>query len=233
MVGTEGGASGAGCDRWVRDSLFVAAGVYTVLGDGVLVYSGIRPGADWHGHGFFPKTLTMLRNGMPRKVKLLKHRWKDTVSGITAHDRPREDPVFVRFCSLVVFLRVWAVISSEKGFHNREELFEGLESGCGSDRTVQRWTARCMENAMLIQQAIRLVIIEEVEPRPVESLFVGGLSPPHDVAQRRWKSPQNFNSLYRGYAMLLVTANKLATHASFLLAGARRRWPGPEKTFGF
>ena len=233
MSETGVGASGDGIGSWVCDSLFVAAGVYTALGDGVLVYTGARPGANWHGHGYFPKMLTMMKSGKPRKVKLFKHRWKDTITGGTVHDRPPDDPLLVRFCSLIVFLRVWAVISSEQGFHNREEVFEELESGCGSDRTVQRWTARCLDNAILIQQAIRLAIIEEVEPRPVESLFLGGLSPPHVVAQRRWKSPQKHKTLYRGYAMLLVTAKKLATHASYLLAGARRRWKGHQKTFGF
>jgi hypothetical protein len=89
-----------------------------------------------------------------------------------------------------------------------------------------------MENAMEIQQAIRLAIIEEIEPRPVESLFDGGLSPPHGVVKKRWKSKDSLTVLYRGYAMLWIAAQKLATHASNLLAGARRRWPKAEKTFG-
>ncbi|MDJ0766652.1 MAG: hypothetical protein QNJ97_27005 [Myxococcota bacterium] len=217
----------------MRDSLFVVAGVYTVLGNGVLVYCGDRPGVDWHGHGYFPKTLTMMAEGKPVKVLLLKHRWKDTITGRTVHDRPPDDPIFIRFCSLIVFLRVWAAISSVKGFHNRKEVFECLETGCGSDRTVQRWTHRALQNGMAIQQAIRLSLIEEVEPRPIERLFDGGLSPPHVVTEKRWKSSQNLSFLYRGYAMLLVAAKALAIHASYLLAGARRRWPESEKTFGF
>ncbi|MDJ0765327.1 MAG: hypothetical protein QNJ97_20270, partial [Myxococcota bacterium] len=206
MSGTSGGHAGDEADRWVRDSLFALTGIYTSVGNGTFVYIGQRPGSDWHGHGYFPKGLTMLRRGKPIVVRLLKHRWKDTMTGRTVHDRPPDDPMLIRFCSLIVFLRVWAVISSEKGFHNRKEVFECLETGCGSDRTVQRWTHRAQQNGMAIQQAIRLSIIEEVEPRPIERLFDGGLSPPHVVTQKRWKSSQHLSFLYRGYAMLLVAA---------------------------
>lgn len=136
-----------------------------------------------------------------------------------------------RFVSLIVVLRIIGVLDSPRGFHNREDLCEGLEA-CGSDRTVQRWTARAMRDALQIQQAIRLAIIEEVEPRPVESLFVGGLSPPDAVTSRRWKSTINTETLWRAYAMLLVAASKLARHASYLLAEARRRCQAEKKPFG-
>lgn len=136
-----------------------------------------------------------------------------------------------RFVPLIIVLRVMGVLNSPRGFHNREDLSEGLFH-CGSDRTVQRWTVRAMRDALKIQQAIRLAIIEEVEPRPVESLFVGGLSPPDAVTNRRWKSTQNTETLWRAYAMLLVAARKLARHASYLLAEARRRCHSEKKTFG-
>lgn len=219
-------------EPWVRDSLFALGGVYLPLGPGRWIYPGERPGEGWHGHGYFPKTLTMLCDGAPKVVQVFKHRWIDTVTGQTVHSRPPDDPVLVRYCMLILFLRVWAVISSDLGFRHRTEFFEGLENDCGSDRTVQRWSARMTENAMEIHQAIRLAIIEEVEPRPVESLFDGGLSPPHVVTQKRWKSPSNIPILYQGCAMLLVASRELALHASHLLAGARRRFPKAEKTFG-
>jgi len=219
-------------EQWVRNSLFALSGIYKPLGSGSYVFMGSRPGADWHGHGYFSKTLTVLTSGEPVAVLLHKHRWIHRVTGRTVHSRPPDDPLLVRFCTLIVFLRVWAAVSAEQGFHHRKEVFESLESECGSDRTVQRWTARAMANAMEIQQAIRLAIIEEVEPRPVESLFVGGLSPPHVVVRKCWKSRIHLTVLYRGYAMLWVAAQKLAAHASNLLAGARRRWPKAEKTFG-
>ena len=219
-------------EPWVRDSLFALGGVYTPKGNGEFVFQGSCPGKQWHGHGYFPKWLTMLVSGVPTKVRVYKHRWIHIETGKTMHSRPPDDPVMVRFCSLIVMLRIWGWVSSGVGFHNRTEMFEGLESDCGTDRTVQRWTREAMLNGIGVQQAIRLAIIEVREPRPVEKLFDGGLSPPDAVTKRRWKSSQKPNELYRGYAMLLVAARELAQHASYLLAGARRRMPNAEKTFG-
>jgi hypothetical protein len=232
MYGIEAGGISEDVELWVRDSLFALGGVYTLRGDGTFVYEGIRPGEEWHGHGYFPKWLTMLVSGVPTRVRIYKHRWIHTETGKTMHSRPPDDPVMVRFCSLIVMLRIWGWVSSSVGFYNRTEVFEGLDTDCGSDRTVQRWTRDAMLNGIAVQQAIRLAIIEEREPRPVEKLFDGGLSPPDAVTKRRWKSSENLNTLYRGYAMLLVTARELAQHASYLLAGARRRMPNAEKTFG-
>ena len=232
MVETDGGRPDAGVDPWVRDSLFALVGIYAPLGNGRYVYYGERPGAGWHGHGYCEKTLTMLVGGAPVKVRLLKHRWRLTGTNETVHSRPPDDPALLRFCTLIVFLRVWAWVSSPVGFHRRREIHEGLESGCGSDRTVQRWAARAMSEALEIQQAVRLSIIEESEPRPVESLFEGGLSPPDAVMKRRWHYPADVETLWRAYAMLLVACGKLARHASCLLAGARRRWPTTKAPFG-
>lgn len=231
MSGIDGGI-GRDVEPWVRDSILALGGVYAPIGGGLLVYRGSRPGPEWHGHGYFARWLTMLVSGRPRKVRVYKHRWIHTATGETVHSRPPDDPRLVRFCTLIVVLRIWSWVSSSAGFHHRREMFEELENGCGSDRTVQRWTRRAMADGLAIQQAIRLSLIEESEPRPVERLFDGGLSPPDAVLNRRWKSSKNLKTLYRGYAMLLVAASKLAKHASCLLAGARRRCRNREKTFG-
>jgi hypothetical protein len=231
MSGTDGWRPEAGAEPWIRDSVFALGGIYTPLGNGQWVYYGERPGAGWHGHGYCEKTLTMLVDGEPVAARLRKHRWLDTETGRTCHSRPPDDPALLRFCTLIVILRVWAWVSSPVGFHRRREAHEGLESGCGSDRTVQRWAVTAMREALWIQQAIRLSIIEGSEPRPVESLFEGGLSPPDAVMKRRWQSPSDVETLWRAYAMLLVAARKLARHASCLLAGARRRWPTTQTPF--
>jgi len=216
----------------MKESLFAIGGVYRAHKNGTYIYVGERPGGAWYGHGYFSKRLTMLVKGRAVKVCIYKHRWIHKSTGVTTHSRPPDDPYLVRFCTLIVMLRVWASVSSEHGFHNRCEVYEGMETGCGSDRTVQRWSSRMMSNGLEIQQAIRLVLIEESEPRPMERLFEGGLSPPDAVMKRRWTSPQNLGRLYLGIAMLLVASRKLAKHTSCLLAGARRRWPKTEKTFG-
>ena len=218
---------------WAGNSLFVLCGIYTPLGDGRFLYYGERPGDNWYGHGYFPKGLTVLRGGRPEKIELNKHRWKDRETGGTVHSSPPDDPIYVRCCSLVVVLRIWTFISSSKGIHKREEVFPSLWKGSGSSsRTVQRWTQRAFENSMAIQQGIRHCLIDESEPRPVEGLFEGGLSPPDGVLDRRWKSSQKLNELYRAYAMLFVAAREHAKHASYLLAGAQRRMPKQKKTFG-
>jgi hypothetical protein len=232
MRGIHTGGIAGNAEPWVRDSLFALGGIYKPYRNGAFVYEGDRPGEKWHGHGYFPKWLTMLVFAQPVKVRIYKHRWIHTETGETTHSRPPDDPVMVRFCSLIVMLRIWGWVSSSVGFHQRTEVFEGLESDCGTDRTVQRWTRDAMLNGIDVQQAIRLAIIEEREPRPVEKLFDGGLSPPDAVTKRRWKSSQKLIKLYRGYGMLLVAASELAKHASYLLAGARRRMPNAEKTFG-
>lgn len=219
-------------EPWARDSLFTLGGIYEPYRNGTFVFRGDCPGEGWHGHGYFPKWLTMLVSGQPERIRVYKHRWIHVETGRTTHSRPDDDPVMVRYCMLIVMLRIWGWVSSAAGFHNRTEVFEGLESNCGGDRTVQRWTRAAMSNGIEIQQAIRLVIIEESEPRPFERLFEGDLSPPDGVMKRRWTSSTQLNALYQGYAMLLVAARELAKHASRLLAGARGRWPNAEKTFG-
>lgn len=231
MVETDGGRPEVGVDPWVRDSLFALGGIYAPLGNGEYVYYGERPGPGWHGHGYCQKKLTMLVDGEPVEVLLHKHRWRLTGTNDTCHSRPPDDPVLVRCCTLIVFLVVWAWVSSPVGLYRRAEAVEGLE-GRVSERTVQRWTARAVGEALEIQQAIRLSIIEESEPRPVESLFEGGLSPPDAVMKRSWQSLSAIETLWRAYAMLLVAARELARHTSCLLAGARRRWPTTKEPFG-
>lgn len=226
MVG--GGRPDSGCEDWIQDSLFALGGVYTETGDGEYLYIGQRPGSGWHGHGYFSKKLWMLRSGIPVLVRLRKHRWRLAGTYTTCHSRPPDDPVLLRFCTLIVVLRVWSWISSEVGFHSRSEILEDLDD-CGTDRSVQRWASRAISNASEIQQSIRFSIIEKVEPRPVESLYKGGLSPPDAVMGRRWRSPADVEALWRAYAMLFVAAKKLAKHASILLAEAQRRWPHTEE----
>ena len=43
--------------------MFALGGIYTPLGNGQWIYYGERPGAGWHGHGYFTKTLTILVGG--------------------------------------------------------------------------------------------------------------------------------------------------------------------------
>jgi hypothetical protein len=209
---------------WILDGGAEGSYGYVVREDGALRYDGERPGYGWHAHGWFGKQQWRLWGGWPVLVDVFKRRWRLVGTNTTCHSRPPDDGLRTRFVPLIIMLRVLCVVDSPVGFHHREEVGEGLLEGCGSDRTVQRWMARSIENAMTMQQAIRLAIIEEIEPRPLESLFEGGLSPPDVVIHKRWASPVETITLWRGYAMLLVASRKLAVQASYLLAGARRRF---------
>lgn len=209
--------------RWCRDSLFVAAGVYRPRGDGHWRYEGTRPGPSWHGHGYFSKQLTVLQGGKPMQIRVYKHRWRLDGSNTTCHSRPPDDLHLVRFCTLVIVLRLWAYVGTAVGFHQRPEVHPDLLD-CGSDRTVQRWLSRARERAMDTQQAIRLATIERSEPRPMERLFEGGLSPPEGWVVHHRRNRPATETLWRALAMLLVTARELGADVSILLAEARRRF---------
>jgi hypothetical protein len=224
MAGTAGEACLSDQDRrWCRDSLFVAAGVYQRRPDGQWQYEGERPGASWHGHGYFSRQLTVLQDGKPIQIRVLKHRWRLDGSNTTCHSRPPDDLHLVRYCTLVIVLRLWAYVGAAAGFHHRTEVHPDLLD-CGSDRTVQRWLRRALEQAKETQQAIRLTVIEKSEPRPMERLFRGGLSPPDSLACRHRQNHPTIETLWRALAMLLVTARELGADVSILLAEARRRF---------
>lgn len=225
-----------GIDDLVLDSLLTHSGVYVVRPDGSLQFDGGRPSGGWHGHGWLKKTITVLVAGTPRKVVLHKHRWLLAGTTTTCHSRPPDDPALLRFCTLIVVLRVWAFINSVVGFHHRDEVLPDLGEGdCGSDRTVQRWTQRTMAAALDIQQAIRAAILAMRirEPRPEEDRIRGGLSPPPSVSQRRWGSPTLHATLWRAFAMLFVAAKELGTNVTLLLAETRRRWHAQDDSLPF
>jgi len=233
---------GQGSDRWWEDGLlFVfgrdgSTGTFNLAStcrrraDGSWRYYGTRPGAGWHGHGYFTKNLTTLQAGTPVKIKLHKHRWCLAGTNTTQHSRPPDDVRLVHFCTLVIVLRLCACLSGAAGFHNRSEVLPDLAS-CGSDRTVQRWLRRALEQASETEEAIRLAIQEESEPRPTERLFRGGLSPPDSLVCRQWQNPPAVEALWRALAMLLVVARKLGSDVTILLAEARRRFSGPKDSF--
>jgi hypothetical protein len=227
MRGTdETAAPWEGVEQLVRDSLLMCSGVYALRPDGSLQFNGKRPSGGWHGHGWMPKTITVLVGGTPKQVVLFKHRWRQVGTNSTRHSRPPDDLPAIRFCTLIVVLRVWAFVSSAVGFHNRSELLPDLIEGAGSDRTVQRWTRRMMGSALEVQQAIRAAILamRRREPRPEEDWFRGGLSPPSLIARRNWASREQHQFLWRALAMLFVAAKELGVKVALLLAEARRRW---------
>ncbi len=233
-----------GSDQWWAEGLlfvlgrdgskstFDLAGTCRRRSDGSWQYDGTRPGSGWHGHGYFTKDLTTLQAGTPFKIPLHKHRWLLAGTNTTQHSRPPDDVRLVHCCTLVIVLRLWACLSGPKGFHNRSEMLPDLEL-CGSDRTVQRWLHRALEQASETEKAIELALEEKEksEPRPKERLFRGGLSPPDSLVCRRWQNSPAVAALWRALAMLLVSARKLGADVTILLAEARRRFSGTKDSF--
>lgn len=231
MVGT-GETSQAEAERkqWFRNSLFLCAGIYKQRPDGDWQYPGQRPGVDWHGHGYCSKKLTVLQDGRPVQIRVYKHRWILDGTNSTVHSRAEDDLPLIRYCTLIIFLRLWAWANATVGFHHRHEELEDLLYA-GSDRTVQRWMQRAQIFALDTQQAIRLCVLERSEPRPMERLFAGGLSPPKGYMIDRCKNPSAAETLWRAFAMLLGATRAFGVNASILLAEAKRRCSRPKDSF--
>jgi hypothetical protein len=202
-------------------SLCFLSALYTECANGDLVFKGTRPGPEWKGHGYFWRWLWVIREGHRERKRLWKHRWKHKADGRTCHSRPPDELGRVSVCELIFVLVMFGFLSGRSGLHEQEPIFEGFEL-FPSTRTKQRWLHRALPNAMRAQQAYRLAVIERCEPRPVESLFPRGLSPP-DWARRHWQAPSLVASLWRALALILDAAVKLAIPAALLLAEAHGR----------
>jgi len=158
-----------------------------------------------------------------KQVAVFKRRWRRKGTNTTCHSRPPDDPVLVRFCTLIVLLKIWAWLSGPRGIHHCEDTLSEREQCVCSPRTLQRWFSRATARAMDIQQAIRLALIERCEPRPLERLFPGGLSPPEGLRRRRWKDYPSVVHLWRALALALQGAEALGVPMCTLLAEARGR----------
>ncbi|MBI4933412.1 MAG: hypothetical protein HY828_06005 [Actinobacteria bacterium] len=156
-------------------------------------------------------------------VWLLKQRWLDASTGRTCHSRPPDDVPWLHFCTLVIALKLWSWLDGGRGVASAPSVVEDVDDR-PCPRTVQRWLLRAQRYAMEIQQAIRLAVIERSEPRPVETLFPGGLSPPDHLVRRRWRDPPALDKLWRALALLMSGARGLCVPAAVLLAEARGRW---------
>lgn len=215
--------------------LFVVGGGYRRRDNGDLQYDGERPGPGpstsgtvgnhrWHAHGYFSRGLRVLDGTRVVQVVVWKRRWLDVKTGGTVHSRPPDDPLLVSCSTLCVALVLFGWLDGERGVHSHHAIFPGIEQSV-SARTVQRYLARCLPEALTIQQRIRRAVLERCEPRPLEQLFPSGLSPPQGLLRRRWRSPNSVCALWRGIMILLGGATELGIHASMLLAEARREVP--------
>lgn len=205
-----------------RDSLFLVGGSYQRRAGGDLQFDGERPGEHWSAHGYFARGLVVLDGGRLVGKTIWKRRWRLDGTNTTCHSRPPDDLPFVRSCTLVVVMAIWTWIGSHRGL-----LRHAMPV---SHRTVQRWTKRALAVAVEVQHAVRFVLIESCEPRPVEDLFPGGLSPPEAIL-RRWRDPTTVSQLWRAFTFALEGAARQKLPLPILLAEARKRSSGPEIPF--
>ena len=203
-------------------SLCFMGGGYEVLDAEHVRWPGERPGPGWHGHGWLRVRRWVLLRGCLRRVELAKHRWLEVATGRTCHSRPPDEVPMSRYCALVMVLELLCWLTSPRGVEHYEAPFPDLE-GRIDRRTVQRWLSRASERSMQSQQAARRALIEKNEPRPVERLFPGGLSPPATLLRRRWRAPNAVVELWRGLTILVLGAERGGFRTSILLAEARGR----------
>lgn len=203
--------------------------------DGRLVFETPRPGSGWHGHGWRPRAALALVDGKLAAFVVWRHRWRLRGTTTTRQDRAPDEVDGLRAVAFVIFLRLWARLSATRGVHHHDEVVPALDR-THSRRTVERWLHRLLPAGLRLQQALRTTLIERHEPRAIERLFPGGLSPPGRLRSGWWKDPSATYSLATALAFLFGGAVALDTpeiSATVLLLEARRRLDGPLSRTGF
>ena len=206
----------------LASSLFCCTDIYRVRAGDVLQFNGERPGTDWHAHGYFSVRRWMLVQGTAVRKKIFKRRWFQPTEKRTCHSRPPDELIGIGVCTLVLALLLWAWLDGERGLLTSEPAFPDLDK-CGSPRTVQRWFQKIVPDAMSIQQAVRLALLERCEPRPIEQLFPCGLPPPEGLKMRFRRGPPEVYELWRALALLIEGSTKIDVPTAVLLAEARGR----------
>ena len=145
--------------------------------DGALQFDGVRPGPGWHAHGYCACDLTFIEGNRYVRRRVFKRRWLDVQACTTRHSRPPDALPYFRVSTVLVVLLLALVL----GIAIPEIADIELEE-VRSQQTLRRWRARAHGVGLHVQQAIRHALIERCEPRPVEFLFQGGLSPPRTAA---------------------------------------------------
>ncbi|MFH1468991.1 MAG: hypothetical protein ABIO70_31685 [Pseudomonadota bacterium] len=201
-------------------------GRYARRRGGVWLWEGPRPGPDWHRHDWRPIQIPFLGLKGLWKQNIYRRRWRLAGTTQTSQDHCPDEVLGTRVSVLTLTLKLWVYLSSGHGVQTYDEVVEDLE-GVGARRTVQRWLRGLAPSGLRLQQALRTAVIERLEPKPVEDLFPGGVSPPWSIGCRRWKAPEEVYSLATALTFLFAGALALKTTATVLLAEAHRRLDGP------
>ena len=201
------------------NSLHVLSSVYSRRADGSYQIEGIRPGPGWVGHGYFSRSLWVFEARRLRQVLLFKHRWLSPGKTHTCHSRAPNEMAQLSMGVLGYVIAIFGWLQATVGLHSHTPLLDDLGQR-PSPRTLQRWLKRALPNARKTQQAFRLAVIERCEPRPVETLFPRGLSPPIED-RRHWRNLPAVSGLWQAYAFTIGASMRLSIPAAILLAEAR------------
>jgi hypothetical protein len=203
-------------------------GAYTVNRDS-WSFEGRRPGPAWHRHGRRSRRLIVVlpagvKGVAVKLVTVYRQRWRLAGTNQTIQDRSPDEVGQLHVVVLVLLLKLWSYLSSARGLLHYEEVVPALlKHGC--ERTIQRWLKRIGPSVLAFEQAVVQAAIERSEPRPVEQLFPGGLSPPDTLMRRHWLDPARTSTLWQGLAWTFGGAIKLGVSTTALLAEVRRRTP--------
>ena len=211
--------------------VLAAAGYGRVEGyvevDGDLRWPGVRPGPGWHGHGWVPRQLDVFDGRELRTRIFSRPRWNLVGTTRTEISRCPDEIPRLWFAATVVVLVLWAWLGGARGAHAAEPLHAALIER-PSTRTAQRWLARALPRAAVIEQGLRTAVLdEESVPWPAERMFPGGLPPPETLRRRPWVDPEGVCRLYRGLLWVVGGAVRLQVSIPILLARARGRWTEP------
>jgi hypothetical protein len=205
--------------RAVADSGLAALRLagFTVDDDGVWHYPGVRPDPEWHGNGSFGAKHLDLDRARVVVLRVAKPRWRDPATDASVHTPPPGD-LGAHYSGLIVALQLFAWLDSAVGLHRFEALFASLDDR-PSRRTVQRWLARLLPRALILQHHARVTVFRVVgKPRPLDALFPGGIPPP--ARPRPWREPGAVCQLFRGLAMVLGAAMAVSRPAALLVTEA-------------
>jgi len=188
---------------------------------------GTREGR-YHSHGGFLRWLKTLVDGGIERIRLRKPRFLCLTCGKTFSLHPPETIPRKSYCSFLIILFLWSYLASSEGMH---QCLPGEFSEDVSARTVARylWSARRV--ATETQQFIREVLIQRIEPRPVEELFPGGLDPPESLRRKQSKEPDTAWSLWRALHMLRQGAQAIPIDPRTLLAWANQTSQAKKRFF--
>lgn len=188
--------------------------------EGRWYYRGDRPTSDAVRHGFTNKTLTVLHGRRLFQIEVSKQRWL-WPDGHTSHDRPAEDVGWSRYGLLVAFASVWAWLSSPGGLAHVSWPWEDDERP--SRRSVQRWLACLLEDALAWQAAIRSTVVDALAPRLIDEWFPAGLPPPGCI-RRFIKEGPRVGRLATGLHLMADCRLHAHCNPSAVFAEARRRF---------